>query len=113
MTANSFTLYHGDKDEPVMSLYANDKLVVSIEADGRITWADGYDIDGAAEAFGASMHLSTEMSAGIKKGIFKLNEEMWDLLAAEAEENGPISKERLTELRNHNILLRKLNNTEN
>jgi hypothetical protein len=47
----------------------NRKEIVSITNDGKVVWADGIEIDEAAEALSKAIRLSSEMSAGITKRV--------------------------------------------
>ena len=56
--------------DSLMTLYGTDqKEIVRLNKDGSVTWADGINIDDAADAFGRSMALGAENIAGVTYGV--------------------------------------------
>lgn len=83
----------------IISLRNSNGEIVVLNTDGSVTWADGIQIDEAAEAFSKSLSLSAEISSGITK---KVKQEMRDTVFNEiisiAKEKGPLTADELTYL---------------
>lgn len=73
--------------------------VVRITKDGEIVWPNGYQVEEAAEAFARSLHLSTEISAGIKYGMKqKVRDTVFEEMIEMAKEKGSLTADELTYL---------------
>jgi hypothetical protein len=81
----------------IISISSNTKEIVRITRDGEVVWADGYEINEAAEAFGKSIQMGAEMTAGIRANT---KQQIRDAVFAElidmAEKKGTLTAEDLT-----------------
>lgn len=85
------------------------KEIVRMNIDGTITWADGYQIDEAAEAFARAMSLGSEFAAGVTR---RVKSDMRDSVFADiieiAKEKGSLTAEDLTYLLRASKIVEKL-----
>jgi hypothetical protein len=80
-----------------------------LNLDGSVTWANGIDIDAAAEAFGKSLHMSAEIQAGISKAVkLKMRDSVFEDLINIAKEKGSLTAEDLTYLLEASKIVEKL-----
>jgi len=83
--------------------------IVRLNLDGSVTWANGIDIDAAAEAFGKSLHMSAEIQAGISKAVkLKMRDSVFEDLINIAKEKGSLTAEDLTYLLEASKIVEKL-----
>jgi len=83
--------------------------IVRLNLDGSVTWANGIDIDAAAEAFGKSLHMSAEIQAGISKAVkLKMRDSVFEDLINIAREKGSLTAEDLTYLLEASKIVEKL-----
>lgn len=83
--------------------------IVKLNLDGSVTWANGIDVDAAAEAFGQSLQLSAEMKAGISKSVkLKMRDSVFEDLINIAKEKGSLTAEDLTYLLEASKIVEKL-----
>ena len=72
----------------------DNKEVVSVKSDGTVVWADGIQINEAAEAFSRSMTLGSEMCAKITSRVRReIKDVIFDELHKLALEKGSITAE--------------------
>lgn len=83
--------------------------IVRMNPDGSVTWANGVDIDAAAEAFAKSMTIGAEMSAGISKAVkLRMRDSVFEDLINIAKEKGSLTAEDLTYLLEASKIVEKL-----
>jgi len=93
----------------IISLQNNGQEIVRLNRDGSVTWANGIDVDAAAEAFGKSLTYSAELKAGISKGVkLRMRDSVFETLINIAKEKGPLSADDLTYLLESSKIIEKL-----
>lgn len=93
----------------IITLTNNGQEIVRLNRDGSVTWANGIDIDAAAEAFGKSLTYSAELKAGITKGVkLRMRDNVFETLINIAKEKGPLSADDLTYLLESSKIIEKL-----
>lgn len=89
------------------------KKVVELNEDGKVTWANGIEVDEAAEAFGRSLNLSAEQKIGITSNVkMKMRDSVFNDLIDIAKEKGPLSVEDLQYLLSASKIVEKLKGKE-
>ena len=87
----------------------NGQEIVKMKSDGSIEWANGIQIDEAAEAFGKSLAIGAEYSAGITKRVkLEMRDSVFEDLIAIAKERGSLTAEDLTFLLQGSKIVEKL-----
>lgn len=93
----------------IITLSNNGQEIVRLNRDGTVTWANGIDIDAAAEAFGKSLTYSAELKAGITQGVkLRMRDSVFETLINIAKEKGPLSADDLTYLLESSKIIEKL-----
>jgi hypothetical protein len=83
--------------------------IVSISKDGVVTWANGIDIDEAAEAFSKSISIGAEIQAGITRSVkHKMRDSIFADLIEFAKEKGSLTADDLTYLLKASKIIEKL-----
>ncbi len=93
-----------------ISVYDKDgKEIVRLEPDGTVVWSKDIDIDEAAAAFGKSIQLGAEISAGITYGVKqRMRDVVFEEIISMAQEKGSITAEELTYLHKAAKIIDKL-----
>lgn len=74
----------------------NGKEIVRLNLDGTVVWADGIDVDAAAEAFAQSLTIGSEIRAGITERVkLKIRDSVFNDIINIAKEHGALSAEDL------------------
>ncbi len=77
----------------------NNQEIVRITCDGEVIWANGYQIDEAAEILARSLHLGAEISAGIRNSTKqKMRDVVFEEMISMAQEKGSLTADELTYL---------------
>ena len=110
-TPSSFTI--GSNINNASSVVTFNKVagqeIVRLNKDGTITWANGIEIDEAADAFGRSIVLGAEMVAGISKGAkLRMRNSVFADLIQIAAEKGSLTADDLTYLLEASKIVEKL-----
>jgi hypothetical protein len=95
----------------IISLYGagSSKEIVKLNLDGSVEWANGIDIDAAAEAFGRSLTLATEQKAGVNQRVkLEMRDSVFNDLINIAKEKGSLTAEDLTYLLEASKIVEKL-----
>lgn len=95
----------------IISFYSQNSSqeIVKLKLDGSVEWANGVDIDAAAEAFGKSLILGAEQKAGITHSVkLKMRDSVFEDLINIAKEKGPLTAEDLTYLLEASKIVEKL-----
>lgn len=93
----------------ILSLQLQGKEIVKLNTDGSVVWANGINIDEAAEAFARSLSLSAELMSGITKTTKrKMRDSVFEDLIKIAEEKGSLTAEDLTYLLQASKIVEKL-----
>lgn len=93
----------------IITLSNNGKEIVRVNNDGSVTWNNEIDIDEAAEAFGKSLGLGAEISAGITKRVkLQMRDSVFEDLINIAKEKGSLTAEDLTYLLQASKIVEKL-----
>ena len=93
----------------IITLSNNGQEIVRLNRDGSVTWANGIDVDAAAEAFGKSLTYSAELKAGITQGVkLRMRDSVFETLINIAKEKGPLSADDLTYLLESSKIIEKL-----
>jgi len=88
---------------------ANNQEIVRLNTDGSVTWANGIDVDAAAEAFGHSLQMGAELKAGISKSVkLKMRDSVFEDLINIAKEKGSLTADDLTYLLEASKIVEKL-----
>lgn len=98
--ASSFTTganFH-NSGPVVLTLYNNSHCeIVRLDTDGTITWANGINVDEAAEAFSRVISLSAEIKSGITQGVkHRIRDSVFADLINIAKEKGSLTADDLT-----------------
>ena len=82
----------------VVTFYNNShNEVVRVNPDGSVTWANGVNVDEAAESFATALTLGAERAAGISYFVKqKMRDTVFEELISIAKEKGSLSSEDLT-----------------
>ena len=92
------TFYNGGNSE-----------IVRLNKDGTITWANGINIDEAAESFGKAIALGAEMQSGITAGTKRrMRDSVFADLIDIAKEKGSLTADDLTYLLEASKIMEKL-----
>ena len=87
----------------------NGSEIVRINKDGTVTWANGIQIDEAAEAFSKSLTYSAELKAGISKKVkLEMRDTVFEELIKIAKLKGSLSADDLTYLLEASKIIEKL-----
>ena len=87
----------------------NKTEIVRLNKDGSVKWANGIEIDEAAESFSKSLSIGVEMKVGITQGVkYRMRDSVFEDLISIAEEKGPLSAEDLTYLLSASKIVEKL-----
>lgn len=94
----------------IFTAYSNSsKEIVRLNADGSVVWNGEIDVDAAAEAFGRSITIGAEISAGITKRVkLKMRDSVFEDIISIAKEKGPLSAEELTYILEASKIVEKL-----
>lgn len=93
----------------VITLSNNGKEIVRMNTDGTVTWAEDYDIDAAAEAFGRSLTYSAELKAGITRKVkTDMRDSVFEDLINIARDKGSLTADDLTYLLEASKIIEKL-----
>ena len=85
------------------------KLIVTLNNDGSVTWAQGIEIDEAADAFARSLTLSSEQVSGISKSVkARMRDTIFEELIDIAKEKGSLNSDDLTYLLKAAKIMEKL-----
>jgi len=85
------------------------KEIVRLNPDGSVVWNGEIDVDAAAEAFGRSMTMGAEISAGITKRVkLQMRDSVFEDIISIAKEKGSLSVEDLTYLLEASKIIEKL-----
>jgi hypothetical protein len=93
----------------IFQLYQQNKEIVRLTDDGKVVWANGFEVDEAAEALGKTMVLSSEIRSGITKRVkADMRDSIFNDLISIAEKKGSLSAEDLTFLLEASKIMEKL-----
>jgi len=71
--------------------------IVRIDRDGKVHWANGYQVDEAARMFAQSLRLSAELAAGVKySSKQQMRDAVFEEMIAMAKEKGTLTADELT-----------------
>ena len=84
----------------IISLHGNNNdLIVTLENDGSVVWADGINIDEAATAFSSAVTLGAERIAGISTGTKqRIRDAVFEEMISMCNEKGSLTSDDLTYL---------------
>ena len=75
----------------------NGQEIVHISSKGDVVWANGYQIDEAAEAFSKSLHIGVEKAIGVNENIKrKMRDSVFEEIIKLVKETGSITADELT-----------------
>lgn len=95
-----FTNYHGQE-------------IVKMDSEGVVTWANGIDVNEAAEAFGRSLSLGAEFKAGLTERVKRnMRDSVFEDIITIAKEKGSLTAEDLTFLLQSSKIMEKLKGGE-
>lgn len=93
----------------IITLSTGGTEIVRLNTDGTVTWANGIDIDAAAEAFTKAITLGAELQAGITKGVkLRMRDSVFEDLIEIAKNKGQLTAEDLTYLLESSKIVEKL-----
>jgi hypothetical protein len=93
----------------IITLSSSGKEIVRLNQDGTVTWANGIQVDEAAEAFGRSLTYSAELKAGITKRVkLEMRDSVFEDLIGIAKEKGSLTVDDLTYLLAASKIVEKL-----
>ena len=93
----------------VITLYGQNKEIVRLNSDGTVTWANGVEIDEAADAFAKSLMMGGERAIGITDGVKnRMRDSVFNDLIAIAKDKGTLSADDLTYLLEASKIMEKL-----
>jgi len=93
----------------IITLSSNNQEIVRLNLDGSVTWANGVNIDAAAESFGQSLQMGAEMRAGVSKAVkLRMRDSVFEDLINIAKEKGSLTAEDLTYLLEASKIVEKL-----
>lgn len=96
---------------PIITLSNNSKEIVRIEVSGKVIWANGVDVDEAAQAFAKSMHIGAEMAAGLTEYAKRaIRDKLFAEIIDFAKEKGPLSAHDLQYIFDATKIMEKLSN---
>ena len=116
-TIGGATTFHGGSTytiNPVPTVLftaynTSSKEIVRLNPDGSVVWNGEIDVDSAAEAFGRSLSMGAEISAGITKRVkLKMRDSVFEDIISIAKEKGSLSAEDLTYLLEASKIVEKL-----
>jgi hypothetical protein len=85
------------------------KEIVRLSENGDVIWADGVNIDEAADAMARAMTIGSEMAAGITNTVkLKMRDSVFEDLINIAKEKGPLNADDLTYLLSASKIVEKL-----
>lgn len=104
------TTYNAPTAGPVLTLYkSTGGEIVRLNTDGSVVWAQGIDIDEAADSFARSIRIGAEMQAGLTQSVKQeMRNTVFEELIEIAKEKGPLSAEELTYLLQASKIMEKL-----
>lgn len=109
VTGGGMFTYTPPVTSTLLTLTQGGKEIVKVKPDGSVEWASGINIDEAAEAFGKSLSLGTEIAAGIsKKAKMAMRDSVFEDLIGIAKEKGALTAEDLTYLLQASKIMEKL-----
>jgi hypothetical protein len=77
----------------------SNKELVRITKEGEVIWADGFQVTEAAEVFSHTLHLSTELAAGVRYAVKqKIRDVIFQEMIDMAKEKGVLTADELTYL---------------
>ena len=83
--------------------------IVRLNRDGTITWANGIDVDEAAEAFARSISMGAELQSGVTQGVkHRMRDSVFTDLIEIAKEKGSLTADDLTYLLEASKIVEKL-----
>jgi hypothetical protein len=93
----------------IITFHSQGKEIVKVNLDGSVTWANGIDVDSAAEAFARTLSLGAEQKAGISKRVkLEMRDSVFEDLIEIAKEKGSLTAEDLTYLLSASKIVEKL-----
>jgi hypothetical protein len=94
----------------ILDLYdTNNKEIVRLNKDGSVTWANGIEVDEAADAFARSIGQGAERSAGITYGVKqRMRDAVFEELIDMAKSKGSLTADDLTYLHQSAKIMDKL-----
>ena len=96
---------------PIITLSNNSKEIVRIEVSGKVIWANGIDVDEAAQAFAKSIHIGAEMAAGLTEYAKRsIRDKLFAEIIDFAKEKGPLSAHDLQYIFDATKIMEKLSN---
>lgn len=97
----------------IVSISNSGKEIVRINKDGSVTWDDDATVDEAAEAFGKSLALGAELSAGLTYTVKqRMRDAVFEEMISLAKEKGSLTAEDLTYLHTAAKIMDKLKGKE-
>jgi hypothetical protein len=97
------------QDTEIIAVYGADGVIVSLNIDGKVTWAEGYTPDDAAEKFAQSLRLSSELAAGITAtSKANMRDSVFNDIIEIAKAKGPLSVDDLTYLLSASKIVERL-----
>ena len=99
----------GIKPTDLITLHSSGKEIVKVTVDGEVKWANGINVDEAAEAFSKSVTVGSEIAAGITQRVkSKMRDSMFEDLINIAKDKGSLTAEDLTYLLQASKMMEKL-----
>lgn len=93
----------------VLSGGNGNKEIVKLTREGEVIWANGIDVNAAAEAFGRSLNLSAEMRAGITDRVrHSIRDTIFGEIINIAKEKGSLTADELTLMLEASKIMEKL-----
>lgn len=107
--AGGFTFAPPAAPPNIITLNSQSKEIVRLNHDGSVTWNSEINVDEAAEAFGRSISLGAEISAGLTKQVkLRMRDSIFEDLISIAKDKGSLSAEDLTYLLEASKIVEKL-----
>lgn len=97
------------QSDKVITLANGGKELVSLDKNGKVTWANDIELDEAAEAFEKLLVISAELKAGISQTVkLKMRDSIFESLIGIAKEKGSLTADDLTYLLEASKIVEKL-----
>ena len=101
--------FHTPKSSLLSISDTNNKELVRMDNDGTVIWGSTMNIDEAAEAFGKTLTLGAEISAGITKRVkLEMRDSVFNDLIDIAKEKGSLTADDLSYLLKASKIVEKL-----
>ncbi len=101
--------YQASTPNPMVLSDNKSQEICRIEPDGKVIWANGIDVDEAAEAFSRSISIGTERKAGITERVkCEIRNAIFEEIIAIAKEKGSLTSDDLTLMLEATKIMEKL-----